>query len=139
MACTIQRVNIELICMDRSSFGGLIMKELVVSATQRVKNKSRSQFCPPSQNLLSDLCQTLTGYVQCHSYQLKTKSLSRTIFLRSTTARHTHTHARTHADTHARTHARTHTPTHTYTHTHTPTHTHLKQILVILAIILNNI
>ena len=70
---------------------------------------SRPPFCPPSWNLKSDLCKTLTGYVWCHveQSQRKTASLSQIVFLRSTNAVYTHKHTHTHRDIH--THKRTHT------------------------------
>ena len=59
---------------------------------------SRPPFCPPYWNLLSDLCQNLTGYVQCHCerFKRKTASLSQAVFRRSTNAAYTQTH--THDD-----------------------------------------
>ena len=50
---------------------------------------SRQPFCPPSWNLLSDLCKTLIDYVRCYSEQFKKK---RRIYLGTHTHRHTHTH-----------------------------------------------
>ena len=35
---------------------------------------SRPPFCPPSWNLLSDLCQTSTTHVRCHYAQLNEKN-----------------------------------------------------------------
>ena len=67
---------------------------------------SRPPFCPPSWNLYSDLCQTLTGYVRCYStqYKIKTTSLSQTVFLRFTNAAYTHTDTQRETDTHTHTH-----------------------------------
>ena len=62
---------------------------------------SRPPFCPPSWNLYSDLCQTLTDYVRCYSVQfIKKRRLSQTVFLRSTNAAYTHRQTETHTNTH---------------------------------------
>ena len=58
------------------------------------------QFCPPSWNLLSVLCQTLTGYARCHSEQLKKRSLYLKSNVAYTHTQHTHTQ-HTHTHTHA--------------------------------------
>ena len=52
---------------------GLMLKG---SWHHHLASKKQSQFCLPSWNLLTDLSQTLTGYIWCYSEQLKTKSLS---------------------------------------------------------------
>ena len=62
-------------------------------------------FYPPSWNLKSHLCKTLTGYVRCYSEQFnKTTSLSQTVFMRSTNAAYTYTqtHTQTHDDSRRR-------------------------------------
>ena len=66
------------------------------------------------------LLQVMSGIILGN---IKTTSLSETVFPRSTNAAHTHTntHTHTHKHTHPHTHARTHKFTHKYTHRHTYT------------------
>ena len=63
---------------------------------------SRPPFCPPSWNLESYLCKTLTAYVRCHSAQLKNNGVSISNRFPGVHKRgiHTHTDRHTHTHTH---------------------------------------
>ena len=81
-------------------------------------------ICLPSWNLLSRLCQTLTGCVQCHTEQLKNEVSISNHFPEVHTHTYTHTHTHTHAHIHTETHTQTHTLTYTDRDTKTQTETH---------------
>ena len=61
-------------------------------------------FCPPSWNLYSDLCKTLTGYVLCHSARLKKK---RCLYLKPFSWRPQTQHTDTYRDRQIHTHTHT--------------------------------